>query len=1453
MTNQFRQPVQAVVFLLVLASVLFSTGSLRAQGFSKIPPPPGTVSLLQKQDRGLTHFFVDSTLFEVRLNRLRRDTRLDSSQQLLVVEEKYFDDDYRLPAAVDLAYYQKLRLEEDVRNLWTRSVLEHIEYGNRSGAAGIELNIPLRIKNNAFRRIFGGDRVGLVVSGNITFELAGRTESREGSAISSIDQRNNFAPKFKQTQQFRVEGRVGDKVTVSVDQNSEATFDFENTLKLTYEGDEDEIVQRIEAGNVALNLPSTNYVSASQNHQGLFGLKTEMQVGKLSFTGIASLERGENQTLSVTGSSNENTRNIKDTEYVRNQFFFVDDYYQEHFEGDLITQNMQLTVSLDRKVRQLDVWKTVNVAGGNGRTNSFHAVAVLDPAVYDQNRGVLDTLSTRNGYVHEGQFERLTEGEDYEVDYLRGYFRMKSRVDENSEVLAVSYSYGPDANIENVGDLAQDIQANLTDSTIVLLRLIKPQGNQPTYPTWPLTMRNVYNLGGAVTADGFETRVIYTKEGNDDEVDDNGRTYNFLMGLDRVDEQGAIAEGGDKKVDLGKSFIFNLQDGYLVFPSLTPFSPGLFPSSGANVFTDFPDAQRVEIYDIKDNTEELKRSKFAIEVTTTSSSSTFDLGFNVLEGSETVRLNGAILQRDKDYIIDYFSGRLEITDPEARRADAKVDIEYERGALFQLDKKTLLGGRLAYEFRETDFVALTTMFYSKSTLDQRVRLGQEPIRNFIWDLNTALNFKPNFLTKVLDALPVVETQAESKLRIEAEYAQVNPNPNTFNEEELGDKDGVAYIDDFEGSKRTTTLGIQYRVWTGSSVPVRFTRINSPNKGHLAPSGGPALKDYILNQDANRVDFNWYNPFDDVPIRSIFPNRDVNSQTGTTTKVLNLRWQNDDVDADSAWAGIMRSTLTFADQQKTKFLELWVRGETGQVNIDIGSISEDFYVKGQYPNPDVAGDFLDSYQGLNTEDVNFNGLLEDDEDVGIDGVPGADGQNVPNDAGNDDFRALQQDDPNVAGINGTEGNSQIQGARYPDTEDLNGDGGLTTLNDYFAYSFDLSQEEYLVSRTRDPESGELTGWKQYRIPLDDFRFKIGNPNPNFQEIYYVRLWLNDLQPDGQQHNMQIAAFDFVGNEWEEEGLYTANGQGPTLDDDKFSITVYNTEEHADPPVSYQSPPGVEGIKDRITQAVSKEQSLVMEIKDLGPGMRAEARKQLRERINLLNYQRLKMFMYGRNIDAASQPDTVMFYMRFGPTDQIYYEYRQPVYEGWNNNDVEIDFGELTDTKQDQYLNLDSTRIGVPASNAERDVFYRRTSDGREFIVVGQPGLHNIDYLIFGALNTSTMSSVTDDETTKHEIWLDELRVTGVERNSGSAMRLSMNLDAGGVFNVRGNWELKDADFRRLEDQFASTDGKDKTVQKQSYNFKIGLHKLLPSSWNLNIPLFMQYNRSLEVPKYYYNSD
>ncbi|MEZ4764310.1 MAG: hypothetical protein R3C26_14360 [Calditrichia bacterium] len=76
-----------------------------------------------------------------------------------------------------------------------------------------------------------------------------------------------------------------------------------------------------------------------------------------------------------------------------------------------------------------------------------------------------------------------------------------------------------------------------------------------------------------------------------------------------------------------------------------------------------------------------------------------------------------------DYTIDYFSGQLELTAPEARRADAQVDIEYERGALFQLDKKTLLGGRLEYTFGKDNFIGLTGLYHSRSTLRPAGAIG----------------------------------------------------------------------------------------------------------------------------------------------------------------------------------------------------------------------------------------------------------------------------------------------------------------------------------------------------------------------------------------------------------------------------------------------------------------------------------------------------------------------------------------------------------------------------------------------------------------------------------------------------------------------------------------------------------------------------------------------------------
>ncbi len=207
----------------------------------------------------------------------------------------------------------------------------------------------------------------------------------------------------------------------------------------------------------------------------------------------------------------------------------------------------------------------------------------------------------------------------------------------------------------------------------------------------------------------------------------------------------------------------------------------------------------------------------------------------------------------------------------------------------------------------------------------------------------------------MDAIPLIETAAESQFNIEGEFAQVIPDPNTLNNSKTGDDNGVAYIDDFESSKRTTTLGIGYRGWTTASAPARLPGIDS----NLDP----------LELDKTRAKMVWFNPYNQTFIQDVWPDRDVNNQTGRTMDVLALEFYREEgSDPDSSWAGIMKSTASFSDQQRTKYIELWVNGDIGTFHVDIGEISEDWWVKGQ------THDFKSSYRNLNREDKDELGVL-----------------------------------------------------------------------------------------------------------------------------------------------------------------------------------------------------------------------------------------------------------------------------------------------------------------------------------------------------------------------------------------------------------------------------------------------------------------------------------------------
>jgi len=1400
--------------LFCLGLLLIPVSGLTQIGI-KIPEPPRVVTLFESEIFGLERVPVDSMLtITTRPKSVKHSVTFDSSLTYVSFSEAVDRTDLVLPAVVDLETYIQLRLQFQTREMWKSTIVGRYKPPEEKEFGAIELDIPFKIKSKTFSRIFGSDRIGLRVTGNISFDLSGRTEERSGSAISAVESQNTFSPRFKQQQQFTVEGKIGDKVTVSVEQNSEAVTDIENTLKLRYDGDEDEIVQKIEAGNVSLSLPSTKYVIFGGSNQGLFGLKTQMKMGNLHMTAIASLEKGQQQELSISGGSQASKSVIRDIDFIENQYFFIDKSYRDRYEDGFKKDDPQTFVyETGKDIVLLDVYETAPSTIEGFR----NALAVINPEKLapDGNYNDIniddipdfDDLQKENK-AYYGSFIPLKLDQDYTFDKYRGFLKLNSRIDDQ-KILAIAYAT---SNGDKYGTLTEDIE---DISQTVILKLIKPRGMQPTdEDTWPLMMRNVYSLGGRnIEQEGFEVRLEYNVNStNETRPAGSENTFLNLLGLDVLTENGELIEGGDEIID-NNPYIVNRAEGILIFPALQPFNP----EKGSRYYGRLSEDYIAEIYQIKTTTDTFRTEyKFDIVVNSSSTKSEFDLGFYVLEGSEVVTLGGVTLKRDTDYIIDYFSGKLTLLSAEAKRSSSNLNIKYERANLFQLDKKTIFGGRLEYKFWENSFVGLTALYLSKSTIDDRVRVGQEPFQNFVWDVNAALKFEPRFITRALDWLPLIETNAPSSFNIEGEFAQVLPNPNTLNSDKTGDKDGVAYVDDFESTKRTTTLGIRYRTWTMASPPVYLPNLDS------------TVVDSTVNR--HRAHVNWYNPYIQTVITDIWPKKETNARTGKYTDVLGVEfWRDEDSDPDLSWAGMMRSTLSFADQQKTKYIELWILGDAGTVNIDIGRISEDWYMK----NKTFRGEL--SYRGLNTEDKNNNGLLDDGEDTGVDGIP--DNQEEPG-AMDDNWQEPKREDDtyNYDGINGTEGNSNSRDARYPDTEDLDGDGQLALNNDYFEYSFSLNPDAQ-----EDWEESEIpeTKWRLFRIPIKEYTRKIGNPDAAFGQIYNVRIWFSDLPTERKR--IRIATFDFVGNEWEENGIAEDDTSIFTRNDSLFSLKTYNSEENDD---IYDSPPGVQGTLDRITDVRSKEQSLVLNLVDFKAGQIAEAKKTLYNVLDLVNYKKMRMFVHGDNqlppVSEAEDSSQIQLYLRFGASPTNYYEYGQDIYAGWNtkSNNVEIDFDALSAVKSNE-KNLVST-----------DVYYEKLNDkpGGYYKSVGNPSLKTIRFFIVGIRHLGE-SPRRDSRDFTGEIWLDELRVSEVRKEKATALRISTGLRLADVLSFNAQWESKDADFHNISTQF----GEGSTNEVQNYSGKLTLDKFLPASWDLSVPIDARASFSRSIPKYKRGSD
>ncbi|RKZ29013.1 cell surface protein SprA, partial [bacterium] len=1213
--------------------------------------------------------------------------------------------------------------------------------------------------------VIGEGGVGLRVTGYRRITLSGRSDWYSGQELG-YGQSKFPSLQMEQESRFTITGTIGSKISVTVDQDSKRETDLENTINISYTGEEDDIIQKIEAGNTNISLPGATFVGYSERVEGLFGIKSQFQIGDWSITAIASQEKGQHESTTITGQTSTTPTDKKDYNYLDLTYFWVDSSFIYPFpwpmragwsaipEGD----------SIGDFVLFVDDGDNSNNIG----LGAFEGEAMPTPGEpYDENIG-------HHGFFHE------VSTQYYDVFRRFGWFMMTGYNQMfDSYAIACSYKYyHADGTVDTVGGMSITAE----NDTILYLNLIRPPDMDENNPCWEQTWRNVYSLGSQdLDPDNVEISIYLTPVTNDitsDTTQVPPTSFMQVFGIDKVNESGDNIPDG--KVDIE---YLNIGEGHLIFPVLHPFSPTDIEETILQFGDNTP--RNEAMYSSNDASEINADHRYIIRTKTGQRQNPMNLGrFNIIEGSEVVKLGGRKLQNGVDYRIDYQIGQITFLKDEALNPNTTLTIDFDYEPFFMPEQKALLGARAEYRFAENSWLGGTALYKSVSSAERRPRIGREPSQAFIWDADLKLDYAVPIITQLVDAIPLIHTEQESRIVFTAEVAEVIGNPNTK---------GEAYIDDFEGVRNIFNLEIRRTAWHKSSAPPHKTQ---EQRGKLI----------------------WYNPYDRVAVKEIWPNKEVAAEE-SKTNVLVLELADTAGAGAEAWGGVMRYISSgYQDQSKSMFLEVWVRGNEGILYVDLGSIDED-----------IDGDGI-----LDSEDKEINGyrdgILLTEEDIGLDGLADEDepGYSSSNRDPNNDNWEWDSDNPDdYSKINGTENNREDpEGGNRPDTEDLSGNNYLDRYNNYYEFEIDLSSSEFEVPGTRAEIDGTDEYWRLYRIPIQDSTFtynpdgkvhrRIEVGSPDWKKIKFARLWVDNIDGSGK---VWIAQIELVGNKWEEDSKY-------------LEVTAKNTHEDND----YVSPPGVTGERSVTTGIMSQEQSLVIIYDDV-PGedtISCHRTSFAGESMDLTLYNSLEMWVY---FNEEVSDDSVIFFYRMGRDAYNMYEYRTSLKPGWDEqNVVRMDFAEMTAFK-DQYLtSISDTSID------DLEPIYELESGGC-YIIRGSPTLTDIRYFEMGVINPFPHRPISG------EIWVDELKVTDVRKEPGWAEKTTFSINFADLANFNGSLERQDSEFHGLNQQVGS--GATKTTGNLSCGFSP--HKFAPQRWGLNLPITANYTRSISVPRLKTGSD
>ena len=819
---------------------------------------------------------------------LNRRVDYDPTTKQYYITEKLGTGYNRFPSTLSFDEFWKLKTRKDEQAYF-------MQRANSLGVLNRKITRPkTKVFNSYFDRLFGKTGSDLKIDikpvGEINIRAGYQGQNVKNPTLPERARRNGGFD-FDANTNFSMNASIGDKLRFPINLNSLSNLGFDNQIKLNYTGKKDEVVKFIEAGNI-------NYISRSTlipSTQNLFGVKTQLQFGKLFVTGVMANQKSQRQSMALQGGSSTQRFQKRLDDYEENRHFLLSQYFRNNYNkvmSKLPVPNSQI------QIKRIEVW----VTNRNGQTTNARDVVGLadlgEPILRKEKQqyqtnpsnpfpdnnanslyskitgnpdaripsgvaGVLARATLRSAEDYERTFARKLTENEYFFNQQVGFLSLNIPL-QADEVLAVAFQYAYNGKIYQVGEFSEGVALDPKNGVqqILYLKLLKATSQRTDLPIWDLMMKNVYSLDlfGAIQQQDFQLNILYEepsaglKRYLPQVADTNyaGKSLIKILKLDQLNNRNDPQPDGVFDYVEGYTVLSSM--GRIVFPLLEPFGKDLkervFTKNGvvndslANkyVFTHLYDSIKA----IAQTYANLNRFVMEGQVKGSAGGSEISLNaFNVPPGSVSVRAGGQILKEGVDYMVDYGSGTVRIINPGILSSNIPVDVSYENNLGFGFQERGFRALRIDYLASKNFNFGLSSSRLNERPFFIKTNYGSDPIKNSMYGFD--FNFKKDLpgLTRLLDKLPFYSTKAKSSIVAYGEAAYLQPG----HAQQIGKgESGVVYLDDFEATRTNIDLRFPFNAWTLASTPIGDDNNPRFKEGELIDS---------IDYNKNRARLAWY--------------------------------------------------------------------------------------------------------------------------------------------------------------------------------------------------------------------------------------------------------------------------------------------------------------------------------------------------------------------------------------------------------------------------------------------------------------------------------------------------------------------------------------------------------------------------------------------------------------------